>query len=81
MDARIAVFVVSDFADAFERVVVRKYAKLRAPKVASKEFDGPDNAASFRFERGPVEDVVRLEVCHSKEGKDLSPGSNNVFLH
>ena len=40
--------VVSHFAAAFERLVIRKDGKLRAPKVASMAFDGPDNAASCR---------------------------------
>ena len=56
LDARI---VDSHFADASVRRVIRPYAKLRAPKVASKVFDGPDNAASFQVERGPV--PLRIE--------------------
>ena len=36
LDSRI---VVSYFADAFERLPSRKYAKLRAPEVTSKTFD------------------------------------------
>ena len=51
LDSRI---VVSRFADAFERLAIRKFSNLRAPKVASKAFDGPDNAASFHVERSPV---------------------------
>ena len=51
LDPRI---VVGHFADAFERLVIRKDAKLRAPEVTSKTFDGPDKATSFRVERSPV---------------------------
>ena len=51
LDSRI---VVAHFADAFERLVIGKYAKLRAPEVASKAFDGPDNAASFQVEWNSV---------------------------
>ena len=46
--------VVSHFADAFERRVIREDAKLRAPEVASKAFDGPGNAASFHVTRSPM---------------------------
>ena len=51
LDARV---VVPHFADALERLVLREDAKLRASKVASKAFDGPDNAASFQVERSLV---------------------------
>ena len=33
---------------------MRQYEKILAPKVASKVFDGPDNAVSFQVERSPV---------------------------
>ena len=44
---------VSHFADACQRLVIRRYAKFRAPEVA-EAFNGPDNAASFQVERSPV---------------------------
>ena len=47
LDARI---VVSHFADAFEHLMIRKDAKLRAPKSRR----GPNNAASLQVDRGPV---------------------------
>ena len=46
--------VVSHFADAFERRATRNDANLRAPEVASKVFDGPNNAATFQVEWSPV---------------------------
>ena len=46
--------VISHFANAFERLVIREDAKLRAPEVASKAFGGPDSAASFQVKRSPV---------------------------
>ena len=42
------------FADALKCFVVRKIAKLRAPQVTSEPFIGPDDAASFQVQRGPV---------------------------
>ena len=51
--------VVPHFADAFKRLMIRKYAKLRAPKVASKAFDCSHNAASFQVERSLV--PLRIE--------------------
>ena len=46
--------MVPHFADALERLVILKDAELRAPKIATKAVDGPDNAASFQVERSPV---------------------------
>ena len=46
--------MASHFADAFERLVIREDAKLRAPEVASKAFDSPDNATSVKVERSLV---------------------------
>ena len=43
-----ACIVVSHFADAFKRLVIRKDAKLRARKATSKASDGPENAVSFQ---------------------------------
>ena len=51
LDPRI---VVGHFADAFERLVIRKHVKPRAPEVASKALDGPDNAANFLVERSQM---------------------------
>ena len=46
--------MVSHFADAFERLMIRKGTKLGALTIASKAFDGPDNVARFQVERSPV---------------------------
>ena len=46
--------VVSHLADAFERLFIRKGAKLRGPEEASKTCDGPNNAANFQVMRSPV---------------------------
>ena len=43
--------MVAHFADAFERLVIRKGAKRRTSKVTLKYFDGPHNDASFQVER------------------------------
>ena len=51
--------VIPHFAKAFERLLIREDVKLRAPYVASKAFDDPDNAASFQVKRGPV--PIRIE--------------------
>ena len=61
-DSRI---VISYFADAFERLVIREHAKLRAPYVASKAFDGADNAARFYVKRSPV--PLRIEGSAADE--------------
>ena len=46
--------VISHFTNAFDRLMVRQDAKLGASEVASKAFDGPDNAASFHVKRSPL---------------------------
>ena len=56
LDSRV---VISHFVSAFERLVIRGDAKPRAPEVASKAFDGPDNAVSFQLKRSPV--PLRIE--------------------
>ena len=46
--------MISHFANAIERLVIREDAKLRAPEVATKVFDSPDYAASFQVKGSPV---------------------------
>ena len=48
LDSRV---VVSDVSDIFLSLVVRKNAKLRAPKVAAKALDRPYDAACIQLER------------------------------
>ena len=45
-----------------------KYAKLFAPKVASKASDGLDDAASFRVEPGPVPLGIEGSAVDVNEG-------------
>ena len=52
-------FVVSYFADVFERLVIHEDGKVRAPEVASKAFAGPVNAARSQVERSPL--ILRVE--------------------
>ena len=54
--------VVPHFADALERLVIRNYAKPRVPKVDSKVFDGPGNAANFQVQCLSKPRVARL-IC------------------
>ena len=65
LDSRV---VISHFTNAFEGLVIREDAKLRAPYVASQAFDGPDNAASFQVKRSPV--PLRIE----SSAADVSDG-------
>ena len=44
LDSRLVIY---HFADAFERLAIGKDVKLRAPEVASKAFDGPDNSCQL----------------------------------
>ena len=60
--------VVPHFADALERLVIRKYAILRAPKVASKAFDGSDDAPSFEVERSPVPQGIEGSAADIRNG-------------
>ena len=48
--------------------MIWKYAKIRAPKVASKAFDGPNNAASFRVERGPAPLGIEASAADVSDG-------------
>ena len=65
LDSRI---VVSHIADAFECLVTREDAKLGAPEVGSKEFDGPDNAASLQVERSPVPLRIKGSAADVRDG-------------
>lgn len=46
--------MVPHFSDDFQRLIIRPNGEFRAPQVTSKVLDGPDNAARFQIERGPV---------------------------
>ena len=65
LDSRI---VVSHFADAFECLVIREEAKLRAPEVAAKTFDGLENAASFQVEGSPVHIEIEGNAADVSDG-------------
>ena len=60
--------VVYHFPNALERLVIKKDAKIRAPKVASKTFDDPNNAASFQVERGPVPLGIEVSAAYIRDG-------------
>ena len=60
--------MISRFVDAFERLVIREDAKLRARKVALKAFDGRGNAASFQVKRSPVPLRIEGSVADVSDG-------------
>ena len=48
--------------------MIREDARLRAPEVASKSFDGPDNAASLQVERRTVPLGIEGSAADGSDG-------------
>lgn len=65
LDARI---VVPRFSDDFQRLIIRPNC---APRVTSKVLDGPDNAARFQVERGPVPIRIEGRTADLRDGLHL----------
>ena len=67
--------MVPHFAYAFQGLVVGEYAELRAPKIAAKAVESPNDAAGLQIKRSPVTFRVERSSADVRDGFD-----GTVFL-
>ena len=62
--------MVPHFAYAFQSFVVGEYAELGAPKIATKAFESPNNAAGLQIERSSMSFRVERSSADVRDGFD-----------
>ena len=62
--------MVPHFAYAFQSLVIGEYAELGAPKIATKAFESPNDAAGLQIKRSPMPFRVERSSADVRDGFD-----------
>ena len=60
--------MVPHFAYGFQSFVIGEYAELGAPKIATKAFESPNDAAGLQIKRSPMSFRVERSSADVRDG-------------